>query len=144
MPKSNLQQYCTPAKVYLAISFISVLIIVIQNLLNPNMNELCIGKYKCAISYKIILLIFKIIYILFWTWLLNALCRYGLTSIAWFILLIPFLLAAAVFTGIIFMNPINPNGNQANGNQANGNQANGNQATGNRATGNRATANGYY
>jgi hypothetical protein len=119
MPKLNLQQYCTPAKVYLAISFISVLMIVIQNLLNPTMNELCVGKYKCAMSSKITLLIFKIIYILFWAWLLNVLCKNGLTKLAWFILMIPFLLVAAIFTGLIFMNPVNPP--NANGNRPNAN-----------------------
>jgi hypothetical protein len=119
MQKLNLQQYCTPAKVYLAISFISVLMIVIQNLLNPTMNELCVGKYKCAMSSKITLLIFKIIYILFWAWLLNVLCKNGLTKLAWFILMIPFLLVAAIFTGLIFMNPVNPP--NANGNRPNAN-----------------------
>lgn len=93
--------YCTPARVYLAISLFSVIVIVIQNLLNPNRNELCIGAHKCTMSYKVVVLVCKIIYMLFWAWLLNLLCKKGLTKLAWFILVIPFLLIAVLIGGMI-------------------------------------------
>ncbi len=93
--------YCTPAKVYLGISVVSVIIVVIQNLLNPNHNELCIGSHKCTMSHKTVVLVFKVIYMLFWAWLLNFLCKKGLTKLAWFILVIPFLLIAVLLGGMI-------------------------------------------
>ena len=34
----------------------------------------------------------KIIYILFWTWVLNLMCKDGHKGIAWFLVLIPFIL----------------------------------------------------
>ena len=34
----------------------------------------------------------KIIYILFWTWVLNLMCKDGHKEIAWFLVLIPFIL----------------------------------------------------
>ena len=93
--------YCTPAKVYLGISLVSVIVVIIQNLLNPNHNELCIGVHKCTMSHKVVVLVFKIIYMLFWAWLLNFLCKKGLTKLAWFILVIPFLLIAVLLGGMI-------------------------------------------
>ena len=93
--------YCTPAKVYLGISLVAVIIVIIQNLLNSNDNELCIGVHKCTMSHKVVVLIFKIIYMLFWAWLLNFLCKKGLTKLAWFILVIPFLLIAVLLGGMI-------------------------------------------
>lgn len=97
----NFADYCTPAKVYLAISLVTIIVIVIQNLLNPNDNELCIGAHKCTMSHKFVVLVFKIIYMLFWVWLLNLFCRKGLTKLAWFILVIPFLLIAVLLGGMI-------------------------------------------
>lgn len=97
----NFADYCTPAKVYLAISLVTIIVIVIQNLLNPNDNELCIGAHKCTMSHKFVVLVFKIIYMLFWVWLLNFFCRKGLTKLAWFILVIPFLLIAVLLGGMI-------------------------------------------
>jgi hypothetical protein len=92
----NFADYCTPARLYLAISIVSVIIVVIQNLLNPNSNELCIGSQKCPMSNKALMLALKIAYVIFWTWFLNFLCKKGLKTLSWFIFLIPFLFAAVV------------------------------------------------
>ena len=93
--------YCTPARLYLGIQLVSLVIVIIQNLVNPNSNELCIGVYKCTFLHKGLLLLFNVIYMLFWTWFLNFLCKKGLKKLAWFILLIPFLLSAVILGGIL-------------------------------------------
>jgi hypothetical protein len=36
--------------------------------------------------------IINFIYILFWTWILNLMCRAGASSIAWLVLLFPIIL----------------------------------------------------
>jgi hypothetical protein len=36
--------------------------------------------------------VIKLIYILFWTWLLNIICRGGATAFAWLLVLLPFVL----------------------------------------------------
>ena len=95
--------YCTPARIYLGISFVALVIIVIQNVLNSNQNELCVGVYKCTMSHKLLVLVFKVIYMLFWAWLLNFLCKKGLKNLAWFILLLPFLLIAVIIGGMILV-----------------------------------------
>ena len=97
--------YCTPARVYLGISFVGLVLIVIQNLMNPNNNsELCIGMYKCTMTNKILLLAFKILYILLWGWFLNLLCKNGLKKLSWFILLIPFLVVSIGIGALMLTN----------------------------------------
>ncbi len=95
------EKYCTPARIYLGISTISIIIIIIQNLLNKNSKELCVGSYSCPMENRILALLIKIVYILFWGWFLNFLCKKGLKKLSWFILLIPFLLSAVIVAGMM-------------------------------------------
>tara|TARA_X000001036_G_C20692242_1_gene809791 strand:- start:1385 stop:1780 length:396 start_codon:yes stop_codon:yes gene_type:complete len=81
---------CNPAMFYLVISGISFLFILLQNL--NNQNELCVGDMKCNTEYKIFVFVAKIGYILFWTWMLDLMCKGGYTNVAWFILFFPFIL----------------------------------------------------
>ncbi len=96
-----LANYCTPARIYLGISVATLFLIIIQNLMNPNDKELCIGVYKCTMSHKIYLLVFQTLYMIFWTWFLNFLCRKKLVKLAWFILILPFLLSAVLIGAMI-------------------------------------------
>ena len=112
--------YCTPARIYLGISVVALVIIVVQNVLNSNSNELCIGVHKCTMSHKIFVLIFKVIYMLFWAWFLNFLCRKGLKKLAWFILLIPFLLIAVLIGGMMLAINHNEKNNQQHNTQHSG------------------------
>ena len=80
---------CSPARFYLGLSVFVVLVLLIQNLFNGDPNELCVGMYKCDFPNVALLLVFKAIYVLFWTWLLNFLCAKGLKTLSWFIVLIP-------------------------------------------------------
>ena len=34
----------------------------------------------------------KLLYILFWTWILNLMCKAGATEIAWFLVLLPLII----------------------------------------------------
>ena len=92
---------CTPARFYFGLSVFVMLLLLAQNLVNPNPNELCVGAFKCDFSNVSLLLIFKSIYVLFWTWLLNYLCVKGLKTLSWFIVLIPFLLFAVGLAAFI-------------------------------------------
>ena len=46
--------------------------------------------------------IVKIIYILFWTWVLNLMCKDGHSGIAWFLVLLPFILLFVIM-GMVMM-----------------------------------------
>ena len=86
----GLKNLCTPAMVYLVISAIAIVIIGFQNWGNTNLY--CLGLYTCNVSDVTMIFAIKIIYILFWTWILNLICRGGSPATAWFLVLLPYIL----------------------------------------------------
>ena len=86
----GLNELCTPSYVYLVISITALLIMTVQNW--GNANKYCLGSYSCDVNNTSIIFIIKVLYVLFWTWLLNVMCRGGATSFAWFLVLLPFIL----------------------------------------------------
>lgn len=90
MAIAGLRKLCTPAYVYLVVSLIAILIIFLQNI--GNMNVYCLGTYDCSVYSTPIIFLIKVIYVLFWTWILNLICRAGATNFAWFLVLFPFIL----------------------------------------------------
>ncbi len=87
----SLKELCTPSKVYFIISAIALVIMLIQNMSNDSIFE--IGSYSCSVPSTLLVFVLKVIYILFWTWVLNLICKDGHGEIAWFLLLVPFVLA---------------------------------------------------
>lgn len=87
---TGLKELCTPAYVYLVISAISLIILTLQNMGHD--NKYCIGHYMCDVGNTYIIFVIKILYVLFWTWLLNVICRGGATGFAWLLVLTPFIL----------------------------------------------------
>ena len=69
---------CTPAMVYLVFSIIAIIGIISK------------GLFASSV-------VIKGIFVLLWTWFLNFLCVKGHTTIAWFLVLLPFLLMIAMF-----------------------------------------------
>ena len=99
MAVSGLRNLCTPSYVYLVISSIALLVMIYQNF--GNVNTYCLGNYTCSVSNTALIFIIKAIYILFWTWVLNLMCKANATSIAWLFLLLPiivmFILIGSMF-----------------------------------------------
>ena len=90
MTVAGLRNLCTPSYVYLVISMILLIVMYIQNL--NNVNVFCLGAYECDVTSVTAIFVIKIVYILFWTWILNLMCRAGASSIACLILLLPIIL----------------------------------------------------
>ncbi len=86
----KLKELCTPAFIYFVISIFGLILVIIQNLGNTNVFNL--GMLNARVPNTTVIFIVKFIYILFWTWILNLICKDGHKEIAWFILLIPFIL----------------------------------------------------
>jgi hypothetical protein len=86
----GLRNLCTPAYIYLTISMFTLLIIGIQNFGNDNVY--CLGSYSCHTKNKVTIFIMKIIYVLFFTWLLNIICKSGYETVSWILVLLPYLL----------------------------------------------------
>ena len=99
MAVSGLRNLCTPSYVYLVISSIALLVMIYQNF--GNVNTYCLGNYTCSVSNTALIFIIKAIYILFWTWIHNLMCKSNATSIAWLVLLLPiivmFILIGSMF-----------------------------------------------
>ena len=97
----NLKKLCTPAFLYFILSFIALLFIGIQNY--SDIEKLCLGNFECYVGNNIVIFVLNAIYILFWTFLLDLMCKNGWTDLSWFIFLLPFILTF-LFYGLIFFN----------------------------------------
>ena len=95
----DFRNLCTPAFVYLSISVIIFIVIAVQNF--GNTTKYCVGAYECNLPNIYIMFIFKAIYILFWTFILNSLCKAGYKEISWFIVLLPLILLFIILGLII-------------------------------------------
>jgi hypothetical protein len=94
------KELCSPAALYLVLSVIALVIMFFQNIGSENVY--CLGMYQCDVSSVSLLFIIKILYILFWTWVLNIICRAGYTSISWFLVLFPFILLFVLIAAFLF------------------------------------------
>jgi hypothetical protein len=96
---SKLSQLCTPSYVYFIISVLALTISVIQNI--GNNKKYTLGMFSCRVPSCITIFIVKVIYIFFWTWILNLMCKDGHSGIAWFLVLLPFVLLFIIMGMII-------------------------------------------
>jgi len=90
MAMAFIKNLCTPAFIYLVISSIFLGIMYLQN--RQNVDVLCLGEYECVVPNTTMVFIIKAVYILFWTWILNLMCKAGASSGAWLIVLLPIIL----------------------------------------------------
>ena len=98
----KIKDLCTPAFVYFVLSIVGIIACIMQNLGNRNVYRL--GSYSTRCNSTLSVFVAKIIYILFWTWILNLICRDGHSGIAWFLVLIPFLVIF-VMLGLFIASP---------------------------------------
>jgi hypothetical protein len=99
-PKS-FKELCSPAALYFIISIISLVIVLFQNL--GNSNSYTVGSFSCRVPNTMMVFIIKLIYILFWTWVLNLICKDGHTGISWLLVLLPWILLF-VLIGMLMIN----------------------------------------
>ena len=99
-PKT-LKELCTPAMIYFVISVITLAMILVQNL--GNQNSYNVGSFSCRVPNTDLVFIIKLIYILFWTWILNLICKDGHTTISWLLVLLPWIMLF-VMMGILMIN----------------------------------------
>ena len=99
-PKT-VKELCTPAMIYFVISIIALAMVLLQNL--SNQNSYNVGSFSCRVPSTALVFIVKLIYILFWTWILNLICKDGHTSISWLLVLLPWILLF-VMVGLLMIN----------------------------------------
>ena len=99
--RKSFNSLCTPAQLYFGLSILSFIALVIQNCMDP--YSFCIGSFSAPspihnASYFVV----KSLYILFWTWLIQKMCKKGWNKLAWLIVLFPFV-AMFVLLGLLMI-----------------------------------------
>ena len=84
----SFKKLCTPAALYFVLSMIALVMMVVQNY--HNTHTLCLGKYSCSVPSVMMVLVLNLVYILFWTWILQLICKSGWSIISWVLVLFPF------------------------------------------------------
>ena len=85
----GLRNLCMPASVYLTVSLIALVLLISTNYGNQKLT--CLGNFSCNADVVHIVII-KVLYIVFWTWVLNIICKTGAEMLAWFLVVIPVVL----------------------------------------------------
>ena len=85
-----LKKLCTPAYVYLVISVVSIIVIMFQN--GGNTDKYCVGSFECSVPSTSLVFFFEFLYVAFWTFVLDSICKAGHKNFSWFLVLLPFLL----------------------------------------------------
>ena len=84
----TINSLCTPAYVYLGVSMLGFISLMIQNCKEPRKYK--VGAWESETPcHNITFFIFKAIYILIWTIILDKLCKNGYTRVSWFLFLLP-------------------------------------------------------
>ena len=66
-------------------------------------KNIALVYFECNVQNTLVVFLFKILYIIFWTFILNILCKGGYNEIAWFLVLLPILLLF-VLLGLFLLN----------------------------------------
>lgn len=89
----SVKSLCMPASLYLGLSVLALVLLLIQNM--SNKHTLCVANYSCPVANVGIVLLMQMLYVLFWTWVLNLICKSGYKLVSWVLVLFPFVLALA-------------------------------------------------
>ena len=95
------KELCTPALIYFIISIVSLFMLILQNLTDNHVYY--VGTFSCNVSNTAAIFIVKLLYILFWTYVLNLICKDGHSGISWLLILFPFILLFVII-GLVMMN----------------------------------------
>jgi len=84
----TVQKLCVPAKIYLGISALVIISILLQNIMN-SFNIYTLGTASYRVLNTPIIFIIKVVYVVFWTWVLQLICKAGYTNLSWILVLLP-------------------------------------------------------
>lgn len=97
----SFKDLCAPSMTYFVISIFALILIVIQNI--GNHNRFHLGSFHCRVPNTTIIFFIKLVYILFWTYVLNLICKDGHTALSWLLVLFPFILLFLII-GLMMLN----------------------------------------
>ena len=96
-----IKKLCTPAYVYLVISVIALVVLMFQN--GGNVDQYNVGSFECEVPSTALVFFIKFIYVAFWTFVLDSICKAGHKQISWFLVVFPFILFF-VLVGLLMLN----------------------------------------
>jgi len=85
----TIRSLCTPAYIYFFISMFALVLMLAQNM--GAGDRYCLGVYSCPSQNNATIFLAKFLYIIFWTFILNSICKTGFSGISWFLVLFPFI-----------------------------------------------------
>jgi len=91
---NRVRSLCTPALIFFIISVVSLFGMLFDNL--ENTHHYCFGNVSCNVANTSTIFIVEILFLVFWTWVLDFICSRGYANFAWFILLFPYVLLLAL------------------------------------------------
>jgi hypothetical protein len=94
------KKICPPALFFFVLSMIGFFYLLIQNLANLGVYKF--GQYSILVPSLAIIYICKLVYIFFWTYVLNLICKDGNTLLSWVLVLLPWVLVFCIINIILF------------------------------------------
>ncbi len=85
----QLKKLCTPALVYFMLSITSMMLLVIFTLTNKKLRS------KRFMIMNVLLIHF--VTVLFWSFILNLICKYVDIRVSWFLVLFPYVMSALLY-----------------------------------------------
>ena len=102
--KKYVMNMCKPAKIYLSISMLSILVMLVQNLMDSS-SSYCLGSLKCNLDYSnVLVFLVKLVYIGVFTVVVDSLCKNKFKKLAWLLVLLPYILMFVLLFGFISLN----------------------------------------
>jgi hypothetical protein len=98
---------CPPAMTYFIISTLLIFLVAIQTDFSKP-DSYCILAKKCTNSDIYLFFTIKILYVLFWTWVLNLICKMVSPNVAWFVVLLPLIIFVVIILSIFLPFSIYP------------------------------------
>jgi predicted PurR-regulated permease PerM len=93
--QKTFSELCTPAKIYFSLAILSIFL----------------GLFN---GIHIVMILIKLFFAFIWTYILAWLCKKGLKTLSWFLVILPFIMIFLVLFGIIknikevnYLNPLN-------------------------------------
>jgi len=82
---SSLSSFCLPSKIYFVLAVLSIIISLIVSTENFIMGFL------------------HLLFVVFWTWVLNLICKNGFSIISWILVLVPILIYLIIVFQILLL-----------------------------------------
>lgn len=96
-----MKNLCTPAALYFGISMVTIIIVLFQNL--QNTHSYTVGTFTCRVPNTLLIFLAKVVYVVFWTYVLNLICKDGHVGLSWLLVLLPWILMAVIM-GMLLIN----------------------------------------